>query len=491
MNRSICSKSSFAACHRANAKTILAVSAISIALLAGFYAGILYASTLMTSENGFEWATLATEANYVICLDDEGVAHARNGVTGQIDYNSANISYVINSAIDALPTTGGCVFIKEGTYTISDTIKVPSNVSLIGAGFGSKLVLAAGSNSNLVENSDHWCGNNNILIANLHLDGNKAENPAEIGGLHFKRVRDSTIQNCWVHDSAFAGLLIEKGGGNVIQGNFVYENRNAGIEGTHENYDIVANNVVYSNQGIPYGYGIDYCTGSRHNVFEGNVCHDNGLTSGGGIALWDGVENTIVSNTLTSNHVGLTVGIPSFGNRTYGNIIMGNMVSNNTGDGAHIEGENNLVSKNTFSFNGGNGVYINGSDTKDIIIEGNRLEHNQGWQIIVTASPSDTVIKNNIIFGNDLISDQGTNTLIKWNLGYNTENSGTATIPAGRTSVSLEHELVSTPTHANLTPKDNLEGRSYWYTTNSTHITIHISSPDASKDHSFDWTSET
>lgn len=490
MERNRCSKFSFVGSLRTNAKTILIVSAMSVAILVGFYAGTLYASTWVTLENGLERGSLATEANYVIFVDDQVTVNARNGFTGKIDYNSRNASYVINSVMEALPTTGGYIFIKEGTYTISETIKVPSNVALVGAGFSSKIVLAAGSNINMIQNLNRSRGNDNILIANLRLDGNKAETIGG-GGLYFLRVRNSTIQNCWVHDTAFTGLRLEYGGGNVVQNNFVYENRNAGIEGTHEDHDIVANNVVYSNQGYPYGYGIDFCTGSKHNIFDGNVCYNNGLTSGGGLALWDGYENTIAGNILTSNYVGLTIGVPSFGKKTYGNMIIGNMVSNSTVDGLHIEGENNLVSKNTFSFNGGNGVYVNGSDTKNIVIQGNRIENNQGWQIHVTTFPSDTIIKDNFLFGNDLIKNQGTNTSIKWNSGYNTENSGTAVILAEGTNVTFEHELVSRPTHVGLTPKDNLEGRSYWYTTNSTHITIYISSSDAGKDHSFSWFAET
>ena len=490
MERNRCSKFSFVGSLRTNAKTILIVSAMSVAILVGFYAGTLYASTWVTLENGLERDGLATEANYVIFVDDQGTVNARNGFTGKIDYNSRSASYVINSVMEALPTTGGYIFIKEGTYTISETIKVPSNVALVGAGFSSEIVLAAGSNINMIQNLNRSRGNDNILIANLHLDGNKAENIGG-GGLFFLRVRNSTIQNCWVHDTAFTGLRLEYGGGNVVQNNFVYENRNAGIEGTHEDHDIVANNVVYSNQGYPYGYGIDFCTGSKHNIFDGNVCYNNGLTSGGGLALWDGYENTIEGNILTSNYVGLTIGVPSFGNKTYGNMIIGNMVSNSTVDGLHIEGENNLVSENTFSFSGGNGVYVNGSDTKNIVIQGNRIENNQGWQIHVTTFPSDTIIKDNFLFGNDLIKNQGVNTSIKWNSGYITENSGTAVILAEGTNVTFEHGLVSRPTHVGLTPKDNLEGRSYWYTTNSTHITIYISSSDAGKDHSFSWFAET
>jgi parallel beta-helix repeat protein len=197
-----------------------------------------------------------------------------------------------------------------------------------------------------------------------------------------------------------------------------------------------------------------------------------------------------MGNTLTSNYVGLTVGVPSFGNKTRGNTIIGNMISNNTRDGLHMEGADNFVSKNTVSTNGGNGVYVNGTDTENNIIEGNRFENNQGWQIYITTSSSGTIIKDNVILGNDLIRNQGKNTSIKQNAGYTTENSGTAIIPAGSTTQSVEHALVSTPTHANITPKDDLQGRSHWFTANSTHITLHMSSSDPIHTHAFSWSAE-
>ena len=46
--------------------------------------------------------------------------------------------------------------------------------------------------------------------------------------------------------------------------------------------------------------------------------------------------------------------------------------------------------------------------------------------------------------------------IVKENYGYLTENSGTATIPAGSTRVTVEHGLVSAPTKVLVTPKANI-----------------------------------
>ena len=50
----------------------------------------------------------------------------------------------IQNAVDALPPTGGKIFVKAGNYVISDTIKfLTSNVHLQGEGMGVTNIIAA------------------------------------------------------------------------------------------------------------------------------------------------------------------------------------------------------------------------------------------------------------------------------------------------------------------------------------------------------------
>ncbi|GAI04584.1 unnamed protein product, partial [marine sediment metagenome] len=63
----------------------------------------------------------------------------------------------IQAAIDALPAEGGKVFIPEGTYNISSTITVPSNVWLEGAGASSTILYRDGATSVIV-NEDQTNG---------------------------------------------------------------------------------------------------------------------------------------------------------------------------------------------------------------------------------------------------------------------------------------------------------------------------------------------
>ena len=88
------------------------------------------------------------------------------------------------------------------------------------------------------------------------------------------------------------------------------------------------------------------------------------------------------------------------------------------------------------------------------------------------------------------IKKTGTHTIVRYNLGYPTENYGIATIEAGNTYVDVEHGLADVPSYVNIIPRDNLGGRSFWVDNeNSSTFRINIDSSDT-VDHSFFWYAE-
>lgn len=90
-------------------------------------------------------------ASYIISHDLTGQRYqAYNGTTGQMDYSSTSASYVLNSAITALGSAGGLIFIKTGEYNIDSSIIVHGGIRLEGEGInkyanesGTKLQLTA------------------------------------------------------------------------------------------------------------------------------------------------------------------------------------------------------------------------------------------------------------------------------------------------------------------------------------------------------------
>jgi len=85
--------------------------------------------------------------SYVIFIDasDGNTIKARNGTTGKIDHSDTDATTVINNAINALGTTGGKLFLREGTYSIGDAILISSKTSLVGSGRGTVLQFDGGT----------------------------------------------------------------------------------------------------------------------------------------------------------------------------------------------------------------------------------------------------------------------------------------------------------------------------------------------------------
>src|SRR3989442_9377187 len=86
-------------------------------------------------------ATLADVdvASYIID-NESGTINAYSGSTGQVVYTGTDATTVIQNAINALPSNGGLIFIRAGTYPISSStspqspIAIPSGVALLGEG---------------------------------------------------------------------------------------------------------------------------------------------------------------------------------------------------------------------------------------------------------------------------------------------------------------------------------------------------------------------
>lgn len=74
---------------------------------------------------------------------------------------------------------------------------------------------------------------------------------------------------------------------------------------------------------------------------------------------------------------------------------------------------------------------------------------------------------------------------------YTSENSGTATITATTTSITVNHGLATTPTKININPKTNLLGKSFWTSDHgATTFVINISEADATNPIYFNWSAE-
>jgi len=239
----------------------------------------------------------------------------------QYDRNAADYSS-IQEAISSLPPTGGVVLIPAGDYTILTPIKVPSNVSLVGEGFGTHLKLADGANCNVIENMNFegWI-DENIAIANMQIDGNRDNQAAPANGIYLNTAPGARIENIWAHN-----FPKYTGGWGGSAGFFLLQSPNA----------IIHHNIVENNSYT----GIMLCY--SHNS---KVSHNSVYRSHRGIYLTYRTNNTeVAKNTLIDNDEGIRIYGSASDNKIFKNYIGGSF---DTGiEITHPECTNNLIQTN-------------------------------------------------------------------------------------------------------------------------------------------------
>lgn len=252
----------------------------------------------------------------------------------------------IQSAIDDLPSAGGVVYVKEGTYNITTRIAITSsNVAVIGS--GRSTVIERDSSLGDTFTITSYKG---ILLDSFRMTGDINNT----SGITMTDCTDSMInriwsdsvnrsvllddcQNCTVSNCIFTStktIAIQSKGGatypegnNIIIGNLVISCELPGISALDSDHIVIANNVIKTSDQS----GIDI-NASNHCSIIGNVASNNGQD-----ALQNNLHGIWVRRNSDNN---LFVGNVCENNGDYGieidsstenkNIVIGNILENNT-----------------------------------------------------------------------------------------------------------------------------------------------------------------
>lgn len=276
----------------------------------------------------------------------------------------------INAAIQALPSTGGKVLIREGTYNLSSPNSIASitvdKANVMIEGMGSATVLKKNASTMMVYVNADCC-----TITNLTFDGNK----------------DEIIDNkdCIAVDEPTSNIKIT----NLIIKN-TYKN---GIL-AYCNNSIIENNLIFNNRIGINSYG-------DNMIIANNISSDNEYS---GIAS-NGNNCSIKSNICFSN---LEVGIDVYGDYC---VVDGNSCYNNTGGilGIGISNAGNYtVISNNKSDNNYVGMLISRTN---VVVEANTCYGNQGYSIQADTTCSKSIILGNMVWGKNIVND-GTGNLV-------------------------------------------------------------------------------
>ena len=407
------------------------------------------------------------------------------GVGDEGGVDGANHAAVINAAITDMGANGGTMGVRDGTYSLTAKVSLASAVKLILArqaimtlaydgtmfelsgvtragiygGYltGVKGTYAAGQGI-VITATSYRCDVENAYVTNFGARGIDVEASSQ-----------NNIIGNYVYDVDDEGIFLHESSWNNVQGNHVNTTGKHGIVSTEGSYNTIANNRVFNAggnyvAGYAHGIAVDGNAGATPcygNVVNGNViktclmagievadaAHDTvvssnliedtgdyGLFFGGALALSHGgiIAGNTLKNVGTGADQGIMIAGAAVGSKTWGTTVSGNTVYVADVDGIRLKYvEYITVSGNTLIGCGGYGLGFEDANADYCNIIGNTFHDNALGGVNVNGANTHGIIRNNI--------------------GYVTENSGTDTIASGTTSKAFAHGCGYTPTAQDFT----------------------------------------
>jgi len=324
---------------------------------------------------------------------------------------------------------GGTLTLSEGTFIIDGPINLISNMVLQGQGENTVIKLADNFNANtsIIRGNGVF----NVLIRNLVIDGNKAQQTSGTQhGIYLSnseniKIENVTIKNCRDYglnlQGSISGCVADKVSiyyneigvrllaNSSIINSVIAENEFSGIHCYDAINTTISNCKIYNNGAGIYNneYGI-YVKDSENLIIMANYIYGN---NSDGIYLDGGLKNKISKNKIYQNNDdGMTL------DALQKSEVEGNEIYDNTGIGVFITySENNIICANTLEGN----VSVVGEFSGVMLVsslnntmQSNKIRGNAAYGIWLWGGCS-----GNKIFDNDLVSsgafaairDQGSN----------------------------------------------------------------------------------
>jgi len=343
--------------------------------------------------------------------------------SGSTDYSGSDAATVLQNTINTLNTAGGgIIYIKRGTYIITTTISMKSNIALIGETCGFEhpwppafsvpvTVLKLGDNVNdelLVaagENPDGFT--EPYTLRDIAFNGNKDNQTVSVNMVDLTLGRIGTIDNCFFFYAKQDGLVVNYA--LVTNCRFALCGRSC----VHLIVDsFFANNGAYSGNTTAGNENYSTVEAWSYNFVYNNHIYDiynpPNPETGTGSGLYVNNNNSVIGNKIRDC---IRHGIKVGGND---NIITGNLVWDNSRG----------------SIGGYDGIYVSGSNNSgsNNIITENRCyddeysgQKNQRYGICTTGSSDYNLIMMNNCSGSQNATFDiyyvGSNNKVAWNIG--------------------------------------------------------------------------
>jgi parallel beta-helix repeat protein len=284
----------------------------------------------------------------------------------------------IDAAVLALGKAGGKIILKEGLYAPAI---LASNIWLLGSGDKSIIRIPDGSRANAILATVV----NNVLISNLHIDGNRAKSDnsgptyTSVNGIRVYNSSAVSIDTISVANTYYGGITIDRSTNISITNNRVYGSRDNGIFLRPGNIDV----VIRGNTVSASSYSGIQCLRSDNVSISNNDTYDNGPTQaqGDGIGSEGCRYTTIINNIIYNNgaqgvKVDYTIEGGTAPQRSFHISVINNSIYSQSGK--NLAGI--LVTRSDFTQVSGNHIYnnfygVNIGDVGETIISGNFGAH--------------------------------------------------------------------------------------------------------------------
>ncbi len=455
-------------------------------------------STLTTKGDIYAATAASTPARLAVGTDDQVLTVDSSQATGlkwassgkifilATDYGvtfdgSTDDATAMQNAINAAISSKKILYLAPGTAIIGTQLIINAALTVMGAGRESTILKAKNNLNNymMLFSAGVGVAINGAHFMDFTVDGNFTGQTAG-GGIQADGAVQCTFER--IHFTACYDFGLKLGPMNG--GAFGHHNR------------VVS--CLFDNSSSPGVGGGAWLTSSDENWF---VASDfeflGGATQLGGKPtgmIYDnaGLQHIVGCNFVAgyNNVIGVRV------RDTKGTKVTSSTFDGIPGDGVFIVGNKCVVSDNIFTGIGDNGstVPASGIHTEYAahfnVISGNMLEtstNTGNTRSLIReeniGNPGDNLIVGNSLSQNAaptdaLLETGGTNTIIRDNIGWVTESSGTATVANGTTSIAVTHNQSGTPGIQDIsaTPTNSLGNATKFWITNitATQFTINV-----------------
>lgn len=231
----------------------------------------------------------------------------------------------IQEAIDNLPTGGGVVYVKEGTYTITAVLSFPQGkVSVVGS--GRSCIITTTNDINMID-----IDKEDITIERITIDGNTTKannNGIRLHTTGSDSAKSVIIETCWIINMGNHGIFIDDPDQpqGTLHGNYITGCQGSGFFSDSSNdpkHYVLSDNVIWNNVGDGVNWKLDQGQLSG-NIIYGNA---NGIVLSGTALPSHWARGNVISGNICVNNT--TKDITADAN-TQRNMFIGNVVTDDT-----------------------------------------------------------------------------------------------------------------------------------------------------------------